>query len=92
MNRLTFAAPVFEGFRTYWNSEIGDLFIFRLEDHLERLQFSMKLLQLDNPPSSEVFAQDIIATLKANQFQEDAYIRLQVYVDDGLNFIVARHS
>ena len=79
---LTFAALVFEGFRAYWNSEIGDLFIFRLEDHLERLQFSMKLLQLDNPPSSEVFAQDIIATLKANQFQEDAYIRLQVYVDD----------
>ena len=31
---LTFAALVFEGFRAYWNSEVGDLFIFRLEYHL----------------------------------------------------------
>ena len=79
---LTFAALVFEGFRAYWNEAAQDLYIFRLDDHLKRLQFSMNLLELDDPPSSEVFAADIMATLKANEFREDTYIRLQVYVDD----------
>ena len=79
---LTFGALVFEGYRAYWNEEKQDLFIFRLEEHMRRLEFSMDLLELDNPPSIETFTNDILATLKANAFREDTYIRLQVYVDD----------
>ena len=79
---LTFGALVFEGYRAYWNKEKEDLFIFRLEEHMQRLKFSMNLLELDNPPSVETFTNDILATLKANEFREDTYIRLQVYVDD----------
>ena len=79
---LTFAALVFEGFRAYWNPEQEEFLIFRLEDHLKRLEFSIALLELDDPPSSEAFTQDILATLKANDFREDTYIRLQVYVDE----------
>ena len=79
---LTFAALVFEGFRAYWNSDMEDLLIFRMADHLKRLEFSMSLLELDDPPSPEAFADDIVATLKANEFREDTYVRLQVYVDD----------
>lgn len=79
---LTFAALVFEGYRAYWNEEKQDLFIFRLDDHNKRLAFSMNLLELDDPPAIETFNNDIIATIKANEFRGDAYIRLQVYVDD----------
>lgn len=79
---LTFAALVFEGYRAYWNAEKEDLFIFRLDDHMRRLEFSMNLLELDDPPSIETFTNDILATLKANDFRADTYIRLQVYVDD----------
>ena len=79
---LTFGALVFEGYRAYWNKEKEDLFIFRLEEHMQRLKFSMNLLELDDPPSVETFTNDILATLKANEFREDTYIRLQVYVDD----------
>ena len=79
---LTFAALVFEGFRAYWNLDQEELLIFRLEDHLKRLEFSMALLELDDPPATEQFVRDILATLKANDFREDSYIRLQVYVDD----------
>ena len=80
--RLILGALVFEGYRAYWNEEKQDLFIFRLEEHMRRLEFSMDLLELDNPPSIETFTNDILATLKANAFREDTYIRLQVYVDD----------
>lgn len=79
---LTFAALVFEGYRAYWNEEKQDLFIFRLDDHNKRLAFSMNLLELDDPPAIETFNNDIIATIKANEFRGDTYIRLQVYVDD----------
>ena len=79
---LTFAALVFEGYRAYWNEEKQDLFIFRLDDHMKRLAFSMNLLELDNPPSIETFNNDIVETIKANEFRGDTYIRLQVYVDD----------
>ncbi len=79
---LTFAALVFEGYRAYRNDALEDLLIFRLDDHMARLEFSMALLELDEPPSIEAFKADILATLKANEFREDTYIRLQVYVDD----------
>ena len=79
---LTFAALVFEGYRAYWNEEKQDLFIFRLNDHMKRLSFSMNLLELDDPPSTETFTNDIIETIKANEFRGDTYIRLQVYVDE----------
>jgi branched-chain amino acid aminotransferase len=79
---LTFAALVFEGYRAYWNEEKQDLFIFRLDDHMKRLAFSMNLLELDDPPSIETFTNDIIETIKANEFRRDTYIRLQVYVDE----------
>ena len=79
---LTFAALVFEGYRAYWNEEKQDLFIFRLDDHMKRLAFSMNLLELDDPPSIETFTKDIIETIKANEFRGDTYIRLQVYVDE----------
>ena len=79
---LTFAALVFEGIRAYWSAETEALLIFRMEDHLERLKFSMALLELDDPPAMDDFAADIVETLKANEFREDSYIRVQVYVDE----------
>ncbi len=79
---LTFAALVFEGYRAYWSDDAQDLYIFRLDDHMRRLAFSMNLLELDDPPSIDTFTRDILETLKANDFKEDTYIRLQVYVDE----------
>ena len=79
---LTFAALVFEGYRAYWSDDAQDLYIFRLGDHMRRLAFSMNLLELDDPPSIDTFTRDILETLKANDFKEDTYIRLQVYVDE----------
>lgn len=79
---LTFAALVFEGWRAYWNPDIEELLIFRLEDHLKRLAYSMSVIEMDDAPSSDAIAADIIATLKANEFREDTYIRAQVYIDD----------
>ena len=50
---VAYAANVFEGIRGYWNEEKQQLNLFRLEDHLERFQFSMRLMRFDEPPTSE---------------------------------------
>ena len=72
---LTFAALVFEGFRAYWNGEREELLIFRLDDHLKRLQFSMTLLELDAPPSSAALAEDIL--------EEGMKVPIQLRKGDG---------
>ena len=79
---LTFAVTIFEGLRGYWNAESGELNVFRVEAHLDRMRFGMELIELDTPPSSVEFANQILRILRASRMREDCYIRLQAYVDE----------
>jgi branched-chain amino acid aminotransferase len=79
---LSYAALVFEGIRAYWNDKLNELFIFRLNEHLTRFTNSMKLLKFCEFPDTDTIRNDIFKNLKANNYQEDIYIRLQGYLDD----------
>lgn len=79
---LSYAAAVFEGLRGYWNEEAGELFIFRLDDHLKRLENSMKMLQFSSPPTIKTLRAQIIEDIRANEYREDIYIRVQAFIDD----------
>ncbi|MEE8170321.1 MAG: aminotransferase class IV [Phycisphaerae bacterium] len=79
---LTFAATVFEGFRGYWNQDEEQLFVFRLTEHLDRLQFAMRVVELLPPPSNADLKRQIHDVIRANGPREDCYVRLQTYVDD----------
>ena len=79
---LTFAVTVFEGMRAYWNAKEEQLYVFRLDDHLARQDFSMKLIELDSPPSAEDTRKQIIEVLRVNKLREDCYIRTQAFIDD----------
>ena len=79
---LTFAVTIFEGLRGYWNAGDGELRIFRLAAHLERMRFGMALIELDSPPSDAEFTEQILQITRANRMREDCYIRLQAYVDE----------
>lgn len=79
---LTFAATVFEGLRAYWNQDDEQLYVFQLREHLERLQFSMRVIEMDDPPGTDELAGQIITGLRANECREDTYIRVQTYIDD----------
>lgn len=78
---VTYAANVFEGIRGYWNEEKQQLYLFRLDDHLERFQFSMRLMQFEDPPPSDVLREKMLELVRVNEFKEDIYIRLNGYVD-----------
>lgn len=79
---LTFAATVFEGLRAYWDEGGEQLYVFQMAEHLERLQYSMRVVELLPPPPSAEFEAQIFEVLRANKMREDCYIRPQAFVDD----------
>ncbi len=68
---LLYGDGIFEGIRLYDNN------VFRLDEHLERLEFSAKALMLDLPWSREEISQAVCDTCRANGLT-DGYIRLVV--------------
>ena len=77
---VRFGADVFEGIRGYWNSELEELFVFRLDEHLERLRQGMKVMRYDRIPSVETLAAQVLETIRANAHDSDIGIRLSAYV------------
>jgi len=70
---------VFEGIRAYWSPDAEDLFVFRLREHLERLERSTKLVRLTLDYSVEALTEAILDLLRANETREDTYIRPLAY-------------
>lgn len=68
---LLYGDGIFEGIRLY------DGCIFKLEEHLERLEYSAKAIMLDLPWSREEISAAVCETCRANGLQ-DGYIRLVV--------------
>jgi branched-chain amino acid aminotransferase len=68
---LLYGDGVFEGIRLYSGN------LFRLDEHLERLEFSAKAIMLQLPLNRAELAQAVAETCRQNRLQ-DAYIRLVV--------------
>src|SRR5271156_6081072 len=68
---LLYGDGVFEGIRLYEGN------VFRLEQHLERLEYSAKAILLDLPLSRKELSEITCETCRINGFN-DAYIRLVV--------------
>ncbi len=68
---LLYGDGIFEGIRLY------DGNVFRLEEHLERLEYSAKAIMLDLPWSRAELSQAVCDTCRANGLV-DGYIRLVV--------------
>lgn len=79
-----FGLNVFEGIRGYWNEDHELLYIFRLDDHLDRLFESCKLLILKCPYSRLEIKSFINDLLEVADYKADIAIRLTLFVDgDG---------
>ena len=78
---LKYGAGVFEGIRGYWNEERGEMYLFRLQEHLDRLQYSMRMMRFDHQLTSAAVQDAILAVVRANELREDVHIRPLVWVD-----------
>lgn len=76
-----FGLNVFEGIPGYWNEEEQQLYMFRLNDHYDRLLRSAKLLLLDCTYTKEDFKKALIDTVKANEYYENISVRQTLFVD-----------
>lgn len=76
---------VFEGIKAYWSGKHSELFVFRLREHLERLQRSMRLVRLPLHYSVDELTDAITRLLRDNGAREDTYIFPMGYLKDSYN-------
>ena len=77
---ITYAAMVFEGIRGYWNNERGEMYLFRLDDHLRRLHESMRVMRYGAHYSLEELRSQIIEVIQINGFRETIHLRVMAIV------------
>ena len=76
-------ANVYEGLRAYWSEERDNLFIWKLEPHLERLFINMKIMRMTPPYRFDEYRQAVLDWALANEFREDVHMRLVTYFGIG---------
>jgi branched-chain amino acid aminotransferase len=81
---VKYAAQVFEGIRCYLVEGENRLNILALEQHVDRLFDSCHLMRMDMPYTREEVISQVLETVKANDLNQDSYIRLACSVNtDG---------
>lgn len=78
---VAYATTVFEGIRAYHNKESGRHALFRPDEHLQRLATGMKVMRFDTIYEADYLRQCLFRLIRANEPDDDVYIRLLVYVE-----------
>ena len=76
-----FGTAVFEGIRGYWNDEREQMYLFRLREHLNRLNFSQRFMRFDEIIDAEYLAGKTVELIRANEFRETVHIMVTVFVN-----------
>jgi branched-chain amino acid aminotransferase len=69
----------FGGIRAYGRDD--ELYVFRLDDHVQRSVNSARILGLESPHGAEEIAEIILELLRRNEARGDHYIRPILFVD-----------
>ncbi len=88
---LHYGTACFEGIRGNWNSGNEELYIFRCQEHYERLLNSCKLLKIDLPHSIDKLCELTVELVQKSGYREDVYIRPLAYKSSEL-FGVRLHN
>lgn len=81
---FNYGTGVFEGVRGYWNEQEGQLYIFRLAEHYERMQRSCHILTMCLPFDIPKMCEITVELVRRNEHREDCYIRPLAYKDSDL--------
>lgn len=88
---LHYGTAVFEGIRAYFNG--GELFVFRLGEHAERLVSSGGMLQMELPYAATQISDAVIELLRKNEFRQNVYVRPIGFVGEGgINLDFRKHK
>src|SRR5689334_5740424 len=78
---MKYAASVYEAMRAYWSDADQQLYVFRLREHLRRLERSAKIARIPLPADSARLERETLEIIRANNLKEDLHVRLIVFVD-----------
>ncbi|MBO0980078.1 branched-chain amino acid transaminase [Microbacterium sp. SD291] len=78
---MKYGVGVFEGFRAYWSEEDGELYAFRVQDHMRRLLDSMRVVEIAGPADIDVLSDQLLGLVRANELRANLHMRAQVFVD-----------
>ncbi len=76
---FNYGTGVFEGIRGYYNRDEGEIFLFRLREHMNRLVHNCRLLKIEIPFPLEELCDIAADLIRRNGFAEDVYIRPLAY-------------
>lgn len=82
---ITYGATVFEGIRGYWSREYDDCLLFRLDEHLERLAFSMKVMRFETDVTAQSIRTWTRELVRANGQKDEVHVRALAYIAEGPN-------
>ena len=78
---MKYGAGVFEGVRGYWSETRGEMVLFRLDEHLTRLEYSQRVMRFDRVFTPKEMAEPILEVMRRNAFAEHVHLRPVVYLD-----------
>ena len=82
---LNYGTGCFEGLRAYWNDTEEQLYVFRMNEHYERMHRSARILHIQIPYGVEELGETTVELLRKEGYRQDAYIRPLAYkADEGI--------
>jgi branched-chain amino acid aminotransferase len=76
-----FGTGVFEGLRGYWNAGAEEMYLFRMAEHMNRLEFSQRFMRFDEIITAETVTEKTIELVQANGFKgENLHIMTTAFV------------
>ena len=70
-----YGAAVFEGIRGYWSQKRGKMLLFRLREHMERLELSQRIMRFDRIVSADEMCEAALELVRRNAFRTSVHIR-----------------
>lgn len=76
---LNYGTACFEGIRGNWNGDQGQMYLFRLQEHYQRMLKSCRILKIDLPYTPEQLCEITVELVAKNGYKEDIYVRPLAY-------------
>ena len=76
-----FGTAVFEGLRGYWNEQQQQMYLFQMQAHMQRLEFSQKFMRFEKTFAAAYVMEKTIELLRVNEFRTTVHAMATVFVD-----------
>lgn len=77
---VAYASAVFEGIRAYWSDRDRQMYVFRLDDHLRRLQFSMRAMRYGAQYELDDLRRQVLKAIQVNELRQDIHLRMTALI------------